>query len=390
MKNNIQKFSTFFSNGLVYGLNGIFTIFPLYLAQYFDSVQMGYLLAIPPLVLCLAPLFWGKVSDKASSQNNVMILLIVGATLSYCLVPLIKNFYYVAILLTLYAFFQSSFGSLIDVLTIRSAEKFKVNYGFFRTNGAFLYGFMTFFVTIFAKVETSFYIFAIVALLACVCVYLMPKVSTKRVVFEKKEKKQSVLKNKELWFLIAVIAPAYFAWGYYHNFFPSYITETLGLNKSVWGIVAFLTAFSELPFFFYYNRIFNKFRLKHILTLSLFVLIIRYIIYTFVTNVALLIVVSFVTGLFITVLIYCITRYIVMLIAPEFVNRAQSMAYAFGTGIPKVLAGCFGGYMTKFLGEVNSFLLCAGLIFLGLMLIFIFKRTIDSIDEKLFFQKTKG
>ena len=390
MRNSLQKSSTFFSNGLVYGLNGIYTIMPIYLAKYFDSVQMGYLLAIQPLLLCIAPLFWGEITDKAKSQNFVMALLVAGATISICAIPFNPNFYFVATALFLYSIFQSPFGSLIDVLTIRASEKFGMNYGFFRVIGAVLYGFMAFIVTLLTNTEYAFYVYAITSVLACVTIYGMPKVTgiPKKAV-SKDIRSKALFSNKELWVLILIISAPYFAWGYYHNFFPTYITETLGLSKSVWGIVAFLTAFSEVPFFFYYNRIFRKFRLKYILAISCFIIAIRLLVYTFVTNTSVLVAVSFITGLFITVLIYCITRYIVAAISPGLVNRAQSLAYAFGTGIPKMLAGCVGGYMTKYFGVTNSFLICAVLVFMSFILTVTCKNVMDSIDEKVYASKFK-
>lgn len=130
-------------------------------------------------------------------------------------------------------------------------------------------------------------------------------------------------------------------------------------------------------------------RLRHVLWISCFAIVIRYITYAFVTNVFVLVVISFITGLFITVLIYCITRYIVSVIMPQLINRAQSIAYAFGTGIPKMLAGCVGGYMVKYLGVAKSFLICAFLVFISMMLVFICTRTMDSIEERMFEAKHK-
>ncbi|MFA7637101.1 MAG: MFS transporter, partial [Monoglobales bacterium] len=291
MNHSLQKTSTFFSNGLIYGLNGIITILPLYLSQFFDSVEMGYLLAIPPLLMCIAPLFWGNVTDRVKNQNSIMIVLAIGAAVMYLSLRISSNFYFTAAMLIGFSFFQSSFGSLIDVLTIRSAEKFRMNYGFFRIMGALIYGLMAWFVTLFAKTETSFVIFVISAVLASIFVAMMPKI--KKVSHEEKtdvKDSSSALKNKELWFLIIVIALPFFAWGYYQNFFPNYITDELGLDKSIWGMMAFLNAFSELPFFFYFNRIYNNFRLKQIIMISCSVIVVRYLVYAIVKNAVILVI----------------------------------------------------------------------------------------------------
>ena len=386
MKGYIQKTATFFANGLVYGLNGIFLIMPLFLSKYFNSVQTGYLLAIPPLLLCIAPLFWGGITDKAKNQNNIMVLLLAAAALSICALRISPKFAFVALALMFYAFFQAPFGSLIDILTIKTSEKYQMNYGIFRIMGSIGYGALAYFITLLKNTDDFVYVYASISILAIVSVLLMLKVYRPESV--KKEKKKvgetvQLAKNKELWILIVVLACAFFTWGYYSNFFPTYITETLGLKKSIWGIVAFLAAFSELPFFVYYSKIFKRFTIREILFVSSLAMVIRWIVFATVTNAAVLIVVGFVTGLFITVITYCATFYIVTVIAPDYVNRAQSLLYAFGTGVPKMLAGCIGGYMTYYLSEPVSFVICAIISMIGLILPMICKNTAYSIDEKI-------
>ena len=384
MKENIEKTSAFFSNGLVYGLNGIYLIMPLFLSKYFDSVQSGYLLAIQPLLLCIAPLFWGGLTDKAKNQNNIMILIILAATVSICSLRLSSNFLFIGFALIIYSFFQAPYGSLIDVLTIKTAEKYRTNYGIYRITGSVGYAVMAYLITLLKDTGNFVVVYLVVAILSIISVSLMNKVKTTGV---KKETEKiglhELIKNKELWLLIFVLAAGFFTWGYYSNFFPTYITETLGLSKSVWGVVAFLTAFSELPFFFYYTKIFDKISMRTIVSFSCFAMMIRWIVFAVIKNTAVLIAVSFITGMFITVLTYCVTFYIVLAISPKLINRAQSLMYAIGTGVPKVLAGCVGGYMTKYLSEPASFTICAVISLAAMILALSSKKIMMSIDEKL-------
>lgn len=384
MKENLQKTAAFFSNGLVYGLNGIYLIIPLFLSKYFNSVQSGYLLAIQPLLLCIAPLFWGGVTDKAKNQNVVMIFLLLISSLSILSLRLSSNFIFVGVALTLFAFFQAPYGSLIDVLTIKTAEKFRTNYGIYRITGSVGYAVFAYLITLLSDTDDFVYIYLVVALLGALSVAAMNKVETKI----KKVKKSSgdakkLLNNKELWLLVGILAAGFFTWGYYTSFFPTYITETLGLKKSVWGIVAFLTAFSELPFFIYYGKIFEKISMRTIVSFSCFVMVLRWLAFATVKNAAVLIGISFITGMFITVLTYCVTFYIVSVISHGLINRAQSLMYAVGTGITKVLAGCIGGYMTEYLSEPVSFIICAAISLLAMIVALVCKKTMDSIDEKI-------
>ncbi len=365
-------------------MNGVYTILPLYLSQYFDSVKLGYLMMIQPLLLCIAPFFWGGITDRAKSQNLVLALLTTGAALAFAGITFNNNFLWVAAMLVLYALFQAPYGALVDVLTINSAGILKINYGTFRIMGTLGYGICAYIVTLSKNTESAFAVYVAVAILSVISVLLMPKAGAPRRLKQKKEKgEENLFKNKELMTLILIITASYFAWGYYTNFFPTYITESLGMDKSRWGIIAFLTAFSEVPFFIYYSKIFEKISIRNILIITGITLILRFLVFSFVTNIVVLIIVCFVTGLFITVNIYCVTIYITKAIAPGMINRAQNMAYAIGTGIPKMLAGCIGGYMTKFLGEKVSFVLCAALCFAALVATLLSKKTMENIDKKV-------
>lgn len=384
MEEKVHKISAFLSNWFIYGLNGIYLIMPLFLAKTFNTVEIGYLLAIQPFVLCLSPLFWGAFADRAKSQNLVMVILLVGATIAICSIRLSNSFVFVAVTLAIYAFFSAPYGSVVDVLTIMTTEKYNMNYGVVRIAGAVSYGFMAYIITLLTKTESFVVVYAIFAVLGIVSVFTMPVIRK----LDKPEKDNSrgmkeLLLNKELILLIAILALSFFTFGYYSSFFPTYITETLGLRKSVWGIVAFLTAFSEVPFFVYYSKVFKTFSMRSIVSVSAIAMMIRWIVFATVTNTTVLIAVSFVTGLFITVLTYCVTFYIVSIISPGLVNRAQSLMYAFGTGIPKVIAACVGGYMTEYLTEPVSFLICALVSATCLLFAIVFKKTMDSIDEKV-------
>ncbi len=384
MSGKIEKSAAFFSNGLVYGLNGIYLIMPLFLSKYFNSVQAGYLLAIQPFVLCVAPLFWGAITDRAKKQNNIMNILIALSTFSISLLRVNSNFIFVGFALILYSFFQAPYGSLIDVLTIKTAEKYSMNYGVFRITGSIGYAIMAWMITLLPNTENFTFMYAGLAVLAIIAVGSMTKV--KKLEVKKDEKDGNIFKlirNKELRLLIVILALAFFTWGYYTNFFPTYVTETLGLDKSVWGVVAFLSAFSELPFFLYYTKIFKKIRMRDIILISSLAMFLRWIVFATVKNTVILIGVSFITGMFITILTYCVTFYIVTVIAPQLINRAQSLMYAIGTGVPKVLAGCIGGYMTEYMSEPVSFVLCAIISLTGAALAIMCTNTMNSIDERL-------
>ena len=88
----------------------------------------------------------------------------------------------------------------------------------------------------------------------------------------------------------------------------------------------------------------------------------------FVINLILLLIITAVTGTFVTVLTYCITVYIKEKIAPDLQATTLNLLYALGMGVSKTLAGFVGGILTEHLGFVVSILICSGLMFVMFLL----------------------
>ena len=142
------------------------------------------------------------------------------------------------------------------------------------------------------------------------------------------------------------------------NFFPGHLSGTLQQPDSVWGINTFLTVLGEIPFFLAFNRLFDKVGLKKLMLISFVLVVARYAGLATLTNIPALLALGLITGFATTVFTYCASVYINKYIAPENKASANSMLYALGNGIPRVLAGVLGGTMTEFMGYKLSMIVC--------------------------------
>ncbi|MBQ8510265.1 MAG: MFS transporter [Clostridia bacterium] len=373
MKKSLSaRLSLMSANGLIYGLNALYYCFiQLYIGKYHPESVTGVLLAIGPLVSIFAPILWGIVADKAKSKNIVLAATLIGAAVFYFLLMFNQSFWYLAAMLTLLMFFMSSFPGLVDIITLEYTAENNVAYGPLRITGTFMFGLLPMVLTGFTETNINiiFYAYIIMAALSVAAIMTAPKVaghgSTGR-----SPSIITLFRDHKLMLIFLFVGVSQFTWAYYLNFFPGHLTGDLGLSQQVWGVNTFITVLGELPFFLAFNKLFDKFGMKKLLLLSLILVTLRYAGLAFLTNVPLLLIVGLLTGFATTVFTYCGSVYINSDVAPESKASANSLMYALGNGIPKVMAGVLGGVMTEGIGYTASMVICTLLCAAALVLFF--------------------
>lgn len=280
-------------------------------------------------------------------------------------------------MLFLYSFFQAPFNAVIDTLTVGFSQARGKNYGLFRVMGTVGYGILCVLVTLYADISVSFILYAVVAVLAILSTLCMMQVRGG----DSGEKSKVTLRefrsvlNAPLVLLIALTAVTQFVWGVYVDFYPVHLAA-IGYGNSIWGWFSLVTAYSEIPFFLLYNKLFKKIDGKAILSASLLVMTLRFVGLLLLSDMTAVFVMGFVTGSFVTIINYCMTAYIMQNIAPEFLSLTQNISYSFSWGIPRVLAGLAGGYMMTYLGFSGVMIICAVLLALSLLSLLPFRKTL--------------
>jgi len=368
--NPIRIGAMFVANGFVYGLNALYYCFiQLYLEQFHDPVNAGILLAIGPFVSIFAPLFWGMRADKAKYKNTVLAIACLGSAVVYFMIQFSASFWFQFAVLVVLMFFMSPFGGLIDIITLEYTAESGFPYGPPRLMGTFVFGALPMILTIFTETNINiiFYVYVVMAVISAVSIMLMPKVNGHAEVSEKISV-IPIFKDMRLMIIFVLTAVSQFTWAYYLNFFPSYITEDLGLSQTIWGINVFVTVLGEIPFFLMFSGIFRRFGIRKVLAVSLALQVLRYLGLGLFTNAPLILLTGLITGFSVTVFTYCGSTYINENVAPEMKASGQTVMYALCNGVPKVLAGVFGGFMTEGMGVSMSMMLCVGITVLACLL----------------------
>lgn len=371
MKKSVSFVSILMINFLIYGFNTLFgSLLPPYFNARFSPSVAGLLLSFGPIVAIFSPLLWGSISDRARNKNHIMMLLVAGATLFFLLIGSTLSLPLLTIYLIATMFFMAPFGGLVDLLTLNACEQIEKPYGPCRVLGTLGFGMVALFgdLLMAGNDRRLFPLALAVGVLSLISLWLMPQHTAPSISRQKTAGGVGYFKNKTLVILTVIIGLAQFTWAYYSNFCAKYLTETLGAPDGIWGTVVMVTVLSEIPFFLFFKQVFKRFSISTLTWFSCFVLILRWLALGLVQNLTIILIVSGITGTFVTILTYCITVYIKEKIAPELQATTLNLLYALGMGVAKVLAGVVGGLLTEYFGFVPTILLCSGLMAVALFL----------------------
>lgn len=386
---NRSKAVLYLSNLLLYGFTGLYYCFiQLYLKNNTTHSEelRGILLAVAQGVAIFAPLFWGVMTDKARYKKTVLLIIALGVTIFYCAVPISNNFWWLLAMLCATMFFLSALGSVLDVIGMEVATSSGINYGPMRLMGMFGYGFVSFVLSIFVEnnLIIVFNVCAVLGLLCSACILLLPKIkghANAKNMLEDSSIKQnnqqkprffSLFKEKKLLVLIAILATAQFAYGYYLNFFPTYLTVELKAPTWLWGTNVLLTTLSEAPFYLGFDALFRKFGVKKIIPVVLILTVVRYLLLALFTNHISILVIGLLTGALSVSLLYTVQFFVNKTINPQLKASAQTLVYAVGLGVPRMLSSAIGGFLTSAIGTNYALMICSAVVIIGLGIYFIF------------------
>jgi len=362
-------------NGFMYGMNAVYYAFiPLYLGGIFDSVRKGQLLSIGPIVTCFALIFWGRVADISKTKNRVLAGIVGGAAVCFAVLTVQSTFLYTAIMLALLLFFMAPYSSLTDTVTLEALREGNAPYGPFRLMGTIGYGAIAIVTGFAAGMDTRrlVWVYIAVAVAAVICIVTSPLVyggshRSRREAGPTETEKltgrrpslRPILLNPDFVLIMLIDIVVVFSWYFTQNFLPTHLSDNYGMTSGFWGISICLTLVIEFPFFGFFDRIFSKISLRTLLIVSVIFSVARYAVLAFTHGGTMLLVVSVLTGGWVTVVMYCAVYYIHLVAPPELHATGMSVNLAIGSALPQVMAGQIGGLLVRSFGFQASELFCA-------------------------------
>ena len=117
----------------------------IYLQQAgFTASQLGVLNALTSIFSIASVAFWGMVSDRMGSLRKVLILVLLGGSLLFALIPLIPTGLPISpglffCLVPVVYFFRGSMCTYAENILVRNSNELRLNYGLLRSVGSFLF-----------------------------------------------------------------------------------------------------------------------------------------------------------------------------------------------------------------------------------------------------------
>ena len=331
----------------------------------------------------IAPILWGIAADRAKYKNSVLLTSVILSAIAFYALSFGHSFVYLLIAMMVLMAVMSPFPGLVDTITMEYSKSSGMKYGPVRNTGTIVYAVIGIWLSLIAG-ESMKMIFPAFIGVAAVCaagIMMSPKVeghSHGKAGFDIRP----LLRYKKLFVIFAMLGLAMFGWGFYSNFFPAYMTQTLGLPQWIWGVNIAVTVALEIPFFIWFDKVFDRFGIKGVLLYTSVMTVLRCFMLAFFHSAAAILLTGLLTGPAITITMYCASVYINRYIPDELKATGQNVNQALPCGGMRVVAALTGGFMSERIGIPGSMIVCGimALAMLALWLIFIMPDRSGELD----------
>ena len=341
----------------------------------FRGTQIGLLTGIPPLITLFATPFWTGLADSRHWHKFVMGLGIVITVLVILLLPTATSFIVVFGLIILFNTFISPVPSLADSATINMLGEQRPLYGRIRLGGTIGWG-------VFAPIagalvdnyglKIGFWSFSALMLMNLFVSQRFVHVS-----HEPGEPNQGgirVLLTSRRWihFLFLAFLGGIGAFSAASYLFP-YMAE-LGASESMMGIASSVATLTEIPVFFFGNRLVKRFGPYGLLLLALSMFGIRSVLYGLVSTPFMVLIVQLFGGTIFPLLWVAGVSYADENAPGNLKSSAQGLFGATMFGFGSAVTGFAGGLLLESIGGRGMFLVFGIVIFVGILIAEGFRR----------------
>jgi PPP family 3-phenylpropionic acid transporter len=373
-------------NILYFIVYGSLACYSPFLTPYFQDrglsyFQIGILFAINSLVGVLAQPFWGVITDKYASKKTTLIITMTVSGIFVFGFIISKSFYTILFAIIVFMFFQSSIISVNDANTYDLIDVHKnIQYGKTRLMGSIGYALTSLILGVIIKITGinvpffAYFIFTIVGLA------LLSTIN------EKSRRTGSsinisdivrIVKNKR--FIIISISGliANAAFNSNGNYIAVLMKETGGDVANI-GMLWFIVAMSELPFFFFESRVIKKYGVLNIYIIGMTFYIIRFFINSLCTNYQAVLAIQLLQGISFPLYLTATLQYVIKIVPPETRTTALTTFAAITGGIGGFIGNIGGGFLLQIISIFQLYRILAVLCVIALLIGLILKR----VDRK--------
>jgi PPP family 3-phenylpropionic acid transporter len=346
-----------------------------YQALQFNGTQIGLLTGIPPLITLLAAPFWTGVADASKRHRLIMSLGIAMAVGLVLLLQTLNGFVLIFITIVIFNFFFSPVASLSDSATIAMLGEERGMYGRIRLGGTIGWGVVAPIAGALVEnygLKLAFWGFSALMFVNFFIVQKMVHDVTEQGASNHGGVRYFLTSRRWILFLLLAFLGGLGSFSAASYLFP-YMAE-LGASETTMGLALTLSTMTELPIFFFGNRLVKRFGSQGLLMISLVLIGLRSLLYALVSAPFAVLIVQMLGGTVFPALWLAGVNYADEHAPPGLKSTAQGLFGAMTFGFGSAVAGFVGGPLLESIGGRGMFLVFGLFILGGIALIEIVKR----------------
>ena len=246
-----------------------------FLALYYRQIglsegQIGLLAGIPPLLGLIAAPLWGALADATQQHKRLLALAVVGTAGAVALLSQVASLGWLVPVVMLYAFCNTPIMPLVDNSVLLLLGDRKADYGKHRLWGAVGWGVAAPVLGALIERFGLSWAFSAALLLLGSCLYAVQRLAVQPVSMGQpfwQGMRFFVTRWPWIVFLITLFLNGVAA-GVGHNFLFLYLDQ-LHASKTLMGISLLVEAVSEVPVFFFGNRLLQRWGARGLLLVAL-------------------------------------------------------------------------------------------------------------------------
>jgi MFS transporter, PPP family, 3-phenylpropionic acid transporter len=332
-----------------------------FLALHFAKIglsgrQIGFLSGIRPLVGLVSAPLWGALADVTHRHRHILILAVAGVLIAILALSQATGFYELVAVMLFYAFVGAPITPLVDNTVVAMLGDRKNEYGKQRMWGAFGWGISAPFAG--ALIDRSGLHWGFIIFLGLMSVNLV--ISTRLPVSDagighhfRRGLRQLATQRQWLVFLTSVLVGGV-ALSMELSFLFLYL-ERLGASKTLMGIVLTVATVSEVPIWFFSDRLLASWGTKGLLLFSLAAISVQAFAYSFIRTPWLALPIQLLHGPAFSAMWAAGVAYASQIAPPGLGATAQGLFAAVATGLRSALGAFIGGVLYQGLGPVLMF-----------------------------------
>jgi PPP family 3-phenylpropionic acid transporter len=359
-----------------------------YLVLYYQSLgftgtQIGLLASLSPLLFMLGAPLWTGLADATRRHRLVMSIAILIAITCALLMPWMRGFLPVGVIVFLFSLFGSPVNSFADSATMNMLEGKKELYGRLRLGGTF--GWMIASLVFGILIEDhglrlAFYLFAIVMFLALLV--------SQSFTFKGAEMRgsflsgaRSLLANRRFVLFLLMALVSGIGLSSVNNYLFPYMEE-LHATKSMMGLAQFISTISEVPLLIFSNRLLKRLKPYKLLVLGMLFTALRLLLYAAISTPQVVLVSQLMNGLTYALVWVAGVSYADQSVPPGMSATGQGLFSAVIFGVGAAIGGFAGGVLLEALGGRNMFLIVGVFFAISLGVLLLLERKCPPLVKK--------